>query len=46
MPPFYSIGLNEINNPWANGNNNGEGEGRRLQILAPLMETLISNKLF
>ena len=59
MPPFYTIGLNEINvskfykyktlkiqNPWANGNNDNADANARRMMLAPLMEAIISHKLF
>ncbi len=46
MPPFYTIGLNEFNNPWANGNNDNADANARRMMLAPLMEAIISHKLF
>ena len=53
FPELYMLGLNEINvssyrtnllqNPWMNGNNNADA---RPLMLAPLLETVITHKIF
>lgn len=46
FPPFYTIGLNEINNPCANAENNNADANARRMMLAPLLETVITHKIF